>query len=251
MSRDSVAINIQENVNTVGATGSIVSLVPPINPFTLTLAKPAPKPIPTCDECHNKIKPQISDKCCSTCKQQIVPKIDKILNKIRHNCVNLSIYHNRRYHTYKNILFSVFRVPLIILAGGNSFIAVGMQNYLSQNTISIVNALLSILCGVITSIELLLNLQKRMELELESYKNYYKLSIEIYRFIKLDVADREAESKEFLPKIYETYEELITHSNAVNVYRRGFIDEFDDVNDDIVVTEIPNTWHTYFCHCCY
>ena len=166
MSRDSVAINIQENVNTVGATGSIVSLVPPINPFTLTLAKPAPKPIPTCDECHNKIKPQISDKCCSTCKQQIVPKIDKILNKIRHNCVNLSIYHNRRYHTYKNILFSVFRVPLIILAGGNSFIAVGMQNYLSQNTISIVNALLSILCGVITSIELLLNLQKRFSIKM-------------------------------------------------------------------------------------
>ena len=29
------------------------------------------------------------------------------------------------------------------------------------------------------------------------------------------------------------------------------IDEFDDVNDDIVVTEIPNTWHTFFCHCCY
>ena len=103
MSRDSVAINIQENVNTVGATTGTVGLVPPINPFTLTLSKPAPKPIPICDECHNKINPVNSDKCCSTCKQQIVPKIDKILNKIRHNCVNLSIYHNRRYHTYKNI----------------------------------------------------------------------------------------------------------------------------------------------------
>jgi hypothetical protein len=180
-----------------------------------------------------------------------ISKSDKILNKIRHNCVHLSIYHNKRYHSYKNTLFSVFRVPLILFAGCNSFIAVGMQNYLSQNNISIINALLSILCGVVTSIELLLNLQKRMETELDSYKSYYKLSIEIYKFIKLDPIDREETSHDFLPKIYEIYEDLITKGNAINVYRRGFVDEFEDVNDDIVITEIPDTWYNYFCHCCY
>ena len=187
---------------------------------------------------------------CPTCNKP-KHKIDKILNNIRHNCVNLSIYHNKRYHLYKNILFSGFRVPLILLSGGNSFIAVGMQNYLSQHSISLLNALISILCGIITSIELLLNLQKRMESELDSYKNYYKLSIEIFRFIKLDESEREESGITFLPKIYEMYETLVITSNAVNVYRRGFVDEFEDINDDAVITELPKTCHTFFCHCCY
>ena len=211
---------------------------------------PPPPPLKICEECKNQIKPE-SVICCKSCRQLVVSKTDRILNKIRHNCVNLSIYHNRRYHTYKNILFSAFRVPLILLAGGNSFIAVGMQNYISQSNISIINALLSILCGIVTSIELLLNLQKRMEQELESYKNYYKLSIEIFKFIKLDPLDREEESKDFLPKIYQTYEEYVTKGNAVNVYRRGFTDEFEDVNDDIIIPVVPDTWYNYFCHCCY
>ena len=218
----------------------------PINPFstveasnkttTITIQSP---PIPDTGICITCNKPKHNN------------KIDKILNNIRHNCVNLSIYHNRRYHVYKNTLFSIFRVPLILLSGCNSFIAVGMQNYLSQPSISLLNALISILCGVITSIELLLNLQKRMENELESYKNYYKLSIEIFRFIKLDECDREESGVIFLPKIYDSYEGLVIASNAVNVYRRGFIDEFENVNDDAVVTEMPDTWHSYFCHCCY
>jgi hypothetical protein len=231
---------------TVDTSTAYTALVSAINPSTSS----TPPPLKICEECKNRIKPE-SVICCKSCRQLVVSKTDRILNKIRHNCVNLSIYHNRRYHTYKNILFSVFRVPLILLAGGNSFIAVGMQNYISQSNISIINALLSILCGIVTSIELLLNLQKRMEQELESYKNYYKLSIEIFRFIKLDPLDREEESKDFLPKIYETYEEYVTKGNAVNVYRRGFTDEFEDVNDDIIIPVVPDTWYNYFCHCCY
>lgn len=251
-----ISSTIMSNVNANSlSTNFITSNQPDTIRSALSLLTPKSKiKTEVCKECNNKIKSNNQlkvEQCCNKCNQTIIPKIDKILNKIRHNCVHLSIYHNKRYHSYKNTLFSVFRVPLIILAGCNSFIAVGMQNYLSQDNISIINALLSILCGVITSIELLLNLQKRMELELETYKNYYKLSIEIFRYIKLDPIDRQIEPNDYLPKIYELYENLITNSNAINVYRRGFIDEFEDVNDDILITDIPNNWYTYFCHCCY
>ena len=40
--------------------------------------------------------------------------IDTILEKIRKNAVNYSMYHNRRYHYYKNVLFVCFRIPLIL-----------------------------------------------------------------------------------------------------------------------------------------
>jgi len=119
----------------------------------------------------------------------------KILKKIRNNCIHLSIYHNKRYHFYKNVLFSFFRIPVILLSGINSFIAVGIQSQIDQSTISIINSLMSLLCGILTSIELLWNLQKRMEIELDSHKSYYKLSIEILKFMELDETLSGSESK--------------------------------------------------------
>jgi hypothetical protein len=169
----------------------------------------------------------------------------KVLQKIRNNCINLSIYHNKRYHFYKNILFSFFRIPLIMLSGFNSFFAVGMQEQISQSTISIINSLLSLLCGILTSIELLWNLQKRMEIELDSHKSYYKLSIEIFKFMELDENLKGSESKIYLNTVYKNYEQLITTSNAVNVYRRGFNDELEVVDGKSIEIIPPN----YYCNC--
>jgi hypothetical protein len=169
----------------------------------------------------------------------------KVLQKIRNNCIHLSIYHNKRYHFYKNILFSFFRIPLIVLSGVNSFIAVGLPEQISQSTISIINSLLSLLCGILTSIELLWNLQKRMEIELDSHKSYYKLSIEIFKFMELNENLSGSETKIYLNTVYKNYEQLITTSNAVNVYRRGFNDELELVDGQVIEIIPPN----YFCNC--
>jgi hypothetical protein len=107
-----------------------------------------------------------------------------------------------------------------------------------------VNALISLFCGILTSVELLWNLQKRMENELDSHKNYYKLSIEILKFIELDETLSVSAIKIYLNTVYKNYEQLITTSNAVNIYRRGFKDELEQV-DGITVEIIPPN------HCCY
>jgi hypothetical protein len=68
-------------------------------------------------------------------------KID-LLEKIRKNCIQLNLYHNSRYHYYRILLFTIFRVPLILLSGLNSFVAVGMQTYIKQSEISLMNWIL-------------------------------------------------------------------------------------------------------------
>jgi hypothetical protein len=152
------------------------------------------------------------------------------------------------------MLFSIFKVPVICLGGINSYIAVGLQSYLAQSNISLMNAMLSLLAAIITSLEILLNLQKRMENELESHKNYYKLSFEIYNFIKLDPEERgDVSSKDFFVSIAKKYETLITTGNAINVYRRGFKDKFELLEGDEKY-ELPDakkmTWYTYFSNGC-
>lgn len=156
--------------------------------------------------------------------------IDNILIKIRKNCVYLSIYHNRKHHFYKNILFCVFRIPLILLSGLNSFFAVGLQNYLDQKTISLLNALISLFCGVLTSVELLWQLKDRVDQELESHKNFYKLSTDIFKFLGSSEENKQNRN-DFLTEIYNLYQKHIATANAINVYRRGFLDELEYIDN--------------------
>lgn len=183
--------------------------------------------------------------------------IDSILLRIRKNCVFLSIYHNRKHHFYKNLLFCVFRIPLIVLSGLNSFFAVGMQNYLDQKTISLLNALVSLFCGILTSIELLWQLKDRVDQELESHKNFYKLSTDIFKFVKTNESDL-TKKNEFLTEIYNLYQKHIATANAINVYRRGFIDELEytdnedkgDVIEFIQKKRDKDLKIYYFSECC-
>lgn len=153
----------------------------------------------------------------------------KILDKLRINCVNLAAYHNNRYHLYKNMLFTCFRVPLIVLSGLNSFFSVGLQSYMDQRYISLINALISLFCGILTSVELLLNLQKRMEVEMECGKEYYKLSVEIYTELSKSPEDRgeKGDLGKYLGEKHNVYQTLHARGNAVNLSERGFIDEFE------------------------
>lgn len=98
--------------------------------------------------------------------------------------------------------------------------------------------MLSLFSAILTSIELLLNLQKRMENELDSYKKFYKLSVEIYTFINLEQKDRDKTPKVFLKEIHKEYDALIMSGNAINVYRRGFDDKLEMINNKTVIPSI-------------
>ena len=187
----------------------------------------------------NNIKPEpviesLIEKIDTTNEALLKQKLD-LLQKIRKNCIQLNLYHNSRYHYYRILLFTIFRVPLILLSGLNSFVAVGMQSYITQSSISLVNALLSLFCGVLTGIEILLNLQKRMETELDSYKKYYKLSVEIYKEIQVYEKEKDVDMEsidKILNRIYNEYQSNVLSGNAITVYNRVYTDEFEDLEEN-------------------
>ena len=182
------------------------------------------------------------------------PPILKLLKQIHLNSIYYSIYHNKRFWIYKNVLFIAFRLPLIILSAFNSFFAIGMQNKLPQSTISMANALISLGCGILTSIELFLNLNKKMELELTTYKNYYTLSIDIYQIVKInnfhtcDANKMKILDEKFI-EIYNRYKELVSSSNAINIKQIGFKDLLEIESDISIHDKIINE-NCNVCLCC-
>ena len=111
--------------------------------------------------------------------------IERVLDQLRLNCAQLSNYHRYKYIYYKNQV-KWFKIPIIFLSGVNTFMAVGMQENLEQSLISIITSMISLVCGIITGIEMFMKYQDKMVLELNTHRDYYKISIEIYKVISID-----------------------------------------------------------------
>lgn len=137
--------------------------------------------------------------------------IDEVLNNIRLNCVILSKLHKQRYFELQSTL-KYYRLPVIILNGINSIFAVGLQPYINQGAISLTNSLIALTCGIIGSIELYFGIQKRLENDMISQRDYYLLGIDIFKTLSLDKANRPIPARDFLEKSYNVYTKLIESS---------------------------------------
>ena len=140
--------------------------------------------------------------------------IETILYNIRANCVILSRLHKNRYFLLKSRLVW-YRLPVIILNGFNSIISIGMQPYATQGAISLTTSLISLTCGIVGSIELFFSIQKRMENDLISQRDYYLLAIDIFKTLSLDREIRPFPAKEYLEKSYNNYTKLIESSSTL------------------------------------
>ena len=141
--------------------------------------------------------------------------IENVLGKIRENCIMMSNYHKTRYYYFKSLL-KYFRIPTIILSAANSVFSVGLQPYMQQETISLITCMIALFVGIINSVELFLAIQSTMEQELTTSKDFYILSIDIYKILLLNRNHRSSDGKTFLDDKYSIYCKLFEGSQLVN-----------------------------------
>jgi hypothetical protein len=167
--------------------------------------------------------------------------IDAVLNNIRINCVILTKLHRKRYFELKSTL-KYYRLPVIVLNGINSIFAVGLQPYINQGTISLTNSLIALTCGIIGSVELYFGIQKRLENDMISQRDYYLLSVDIFKTLSLNRENRPVPAKDFLEKAYNTYTKLIESSSTLCKVKGDKLIPIElDLNDnDIVLTPLPS-----------
>jgi len=157
--------------------------------------------------------------------------IECVLENIRHNSVILSQEHKKRYFELKEWL-KYYKIPVIIISGCNSICSVGLQPYLQQGIISMITCLLALVCSIIGSIELYLAIQKGMEDELISQRDYYLLSVDIFKTLSLIKEHRPIPAKEYLDKCYNIYCKLTESSNAL---AKKLVDKLCPVNEAVSI----------------
>ena len=153
-------------------------------------------------------------------------EVEELLEKLRINCVNLSEYHRKRYYHYKGY-GKYFRIPLIVLASINATASVGLQPLMEQQIISGITCLIGMMMGIIGSIELYLGIQQNMELELKQSKEFYSLSIDLFKMLSLRRENRSEDGKDYLNKRYGDYIKLCEASNLLR--RKLLVDTLTEI----------------------
>jgi hypothetical protein len=140
--------------------------------------------------------------------------VEELCRDIETNTSRLSDIHKQNYLMLSEQQ-KYFKIPIIIISTFNSVFAIGLTSYTSQDIVSTINCMMSMICSIIASIELYLNLQKRIEMELASYRSYYNLSIKINNCLKLDKEHRNVkDGASFLLEVENEYKSLFNESNV-------------------------------------
>jgi hypothetical protein len=153
--------------------------------------------------------------------------IIEILEGVRTNAVNLSEYHRRSYFYFKN-LSNYFDIPIIIISSISASFSVGADPYLKQENISLISCISSMVITILGSIKLYLNISQNLENESNMSREFYVLSVEIFKMISLPTEQRNTNGIEFLNSKYSQYIKLYEESNLLEKqYKKDTLTKID------------------------
>jgi hypothetical protein len=140
------------------------------------------------------------------------PDILEILHKIRKNAYSLHRKHTNRYIQYK-ALSRYFDLPTIVLSVFSS--SFSSLNVIDEQNKNVIVTGISMFIAVLTSIKLYLNLNNTINDEQSLSKQYYTLSIDIYKILNLHEANRNCDAEQFLNDCYSQYVKLTEQSTIL------------------------------------
>ena len=124
-----------------------------------------------------------------------------LLEKIRLNSIMLCEKHKTKFYRYKNYS-NYFDLPILVLSCISSPVSVGSQGYMHQQTISLITCIIGMTIGIITSVKLYLNISDTLERENKVSREFYVLSIDVFKCLSLPPHRRTEEPLAYLNKIY-------------------------------------------------
>lgn len=139
---------------------------------------------------------------------------ETVLERIRQNCILLSHLHRQNFLYLKSFV-KYFRLPCIIIAGVNSIASVGLNAYVEQQTVSLLCCLLSLTTGIITSIEIYLQLNEQIESELSVSRDLYILAVDISKTLQLKRENRSVDGSAYLDSCLANYKKLFENSTVL------------------------------------
>jgi hypothetical protein len=154
-------------------------------------------------------------------------EIKIILDKIRMNSIKLSNNHRETALAYQRVS-RFFDLPIICISVVSS--SLGSNTLIEATAKDTINMFLSMVITILTSIKLYMNITSNLNQEIQLSRDYYVLSIDIYKNLNLS-NDNRPDPKTYLNECYSQYVKLIEQSTLNNKIKKDELLKID-MNDD-------------------
>lgn len=151
-----------------------------------------------------------------------------ILEKIRLNSIKLSNKHRATALSYQHIS-KYFDIPIIILSTISS--SLGSNKFVPDNDKESINLFISMFVTIATSVKLYLNITSNLNQEIALSREYYVLSIDIYKNLNLPL-DIRPDPVQYLNECYSQYVKLIEQSTLNNKIKKDELLKVEMIDDD-------------------
>lgn len=123
--------------------------------------------------------------------------------------------HNLKDYHYYNKLSSKFNIPILIISAANALTAIALNSFLSQEYVSILNAVLSAGTGVVGSIQLFMKINEKMTNATRSSIIFKRLALKISKELSIAREQRVTEGIPFLTECFSEFNTALEQGNPI------------------------------------
>lgn len=140
--------------------------------------------------------------------------VEKLLEKIRVNSCVLS-HHHKAYYNYLKDKLKFFRIPTIIISAVNTVLSISLGLYTPWSNVII--CCMNLVVTILSSIEMFLGIQKSIENHFTLQRDFYLLSIDIFKNLELKRENRKHKGIDYLETVTQEYNRLFEMSSLQHI----------------------------------
>jgi hypothetical protein len=142
------------------------------------------------------------------------PDEQVFLTKLEQQC-NSYYAHYSKDHLYYSKLASKFNVPILVVSAVNALTAVGLNSFIRQEYVSVLNAILSAGTGVLGSIQLYLKINEKMSNSLRASILMKRLALKISKELSILPDHRVTDGQAFLADCFAEFNTALEQGNPI------------------------------------
>jgi hypothetical protein len=139
---------------------------------------------------------------------------DDFLTRLEKQCNEYHEHHSKD-HLYYTKLSSKFNVPILVVSAINALTAVGLNSFIRQEYVSVLNAILSAGTGVLGSVQLYLKINEKITNSLRASILMRRLALKISKELSIDMTNRETFGQAFMNDCFAEFNTALEQGNPI------------------------------------
>jgi len=139
---------------------------------------------------------------------------DDFLIKLEQQCNTYYEHHNKDHMFYQK-LSTKFNIPILVVSAINALTAVGLNAFVRQEFVSVLNAVLSAGTGVLGSIQLYLKINEKMTNSVRASMLMKRLALKISKELSIEPSHRVSDGQAFMNDCFGEFNTALEQGNPI------------------------------------